>query len=321
LPAVRLPANVELEDRLAFGLTGRQLAILAATLVCAYGAESLLAELLPTPLALAAALLVAAAGLVLSLARHAGLRGEQLALALAHFALAPRRLVLAPEGLPAPLPGPGSRRVAALEPPVARILGSGLVELADGSHCRILSARGTSFALRGSDEQTAFVAAFGRFLNGTGEPLQIVVQREPASLESHARAVEHGARSLGAATRAAADEHARFLRRLGAGDAPLLRRRILLVLRSSERRGRPAEAALARSAAQAVELLGAAEISLRPLDGAEAAALLARALDPPGPIAGSHLEGVIHARPPLPRAPAARPGRRPARAAERRAQR
>jgi PrgI family protein len=317
---VRLAANVELEDRLAFGLTGRQLAILAATLVCAYGVESLLAGLLPTPVALAAAVIVAATGLALSLARHAGLRGEQLALALGRFALAPRRLVLAPEGLPGPLPGSGSsRRFAPLEPPVARILRSGLVELADGSHCRILSARGTSFALRGADEQAAFVAAFGRFLNGTSEPIQIVVQREPASLESHARALEHGARALGASTRAAAAEHARFLRRLGEGEAPLLRRRILLVLRSPERDGPPAEAALGRSAAQAAELLGAAEISLRLLDGAEVAALLARALDPPGPAAGSHLEGVIHARPPLRPAPAARPGPRSARAAEPRA--
>jgi hypothetical protein len=115
LPGVRLPANVELEDRLAFGLTGRQLAIIAAALVSAYGLESLLAALLPTPVALAAALLLGAIGIALSLARHAGLHGEQLALALTRFALTPRKLLLAPDGLPAPLPGspssPGRSRV------------------------------------------------------------------------------------------------------------------------------------------------------------------------------------------------------------------
>ena len=300
---MRVPANVELEDRLAFGLTGRQLAVLAATVVCAYGLESLLAALLPTPVALAAALLVGAAGITLALARHAGLRGEQLALALARFALAPRRLVLAPDGLPGPLPGAHAQRIARLEPPVRRILASGLVELADGSHCRILAARGTSFALRGADEQAAFVAAFGRFLNGASEPLQIVVQREPASLEGHVRTLERGARELAPGIRAAAAEHARFLRRLGEGEGPLLRRRILLVLRSSERLGALAEAALSRAAAQASELLGGAEISLEPLAGEEVAALLARSLDPPGPPAGSGLEGLIRARSSLPARP------------------
>jgi hypothetical protein len=296
MPAVHVPANVELEDRLAFGLTGRQLAILAASAVGAYGAESLLASLLPLPLALAAGFLTAAAGAAIALARRDGLRGEELVLALARFALAPRRLLLAPEGLPPPLAGAARLRVAALEPPVARILSSGLVELADGSHCRILRARGTSFALRDEGEQAAFVSAFGRFLNGLGAPIQIHVAREPASLERHACEVERGAAGLGAGIAAAAADHARYLRSLGEGAAPLSRRRILVVLRSLERRSELAEAALARSAEQAAQLLGGAEVLLTALEGEQAAALLARALAPPGPPAGARLEGVIASR-------------------------
>ncbi|MDE3070994.1 MAG: PrgI family protein, partial [Acidobacteriota bacterium] len=38
MAAVKLPADVELEDRLAFGFTAKQLALLAATAVCACGA-------------------------------------------------------------------------------------------------------------------------------------------------------------------------------------------------------------------------------------------------------------------------------------------
>ncbi len=68
----------------------------------------------------------------------------------------------------------------------------------------------------------------------------------------------------------------------------------MLVLRSGEQAAL-AEVALARSAGQAAELLAGAEIELRPLDGEQTAAHLARCLDPPGPPAGSHLEGVIHA--------------------------
>jgi hypothetical protein len=294
--AVRLPANVELEDRLAFGLTGRQLAFLATGALLAFGCESLLASFLPLAFALAAGFLVAAAGAALALAQRDGLRGDELALALARHLLSPRLALLAPEGLPAPLAGERQRPAGALSPPVTRILASGLVELADGSHCRILRARGTSFALRDEGEQAAFVAAFGRFLNGLAAPVQIHVAREPASLEAHARELELGSAAFGPAIAAAASEHARYLRGLGSGAAALSRRRILLVLRSPERRGELAEAALARGAAQAVELLAAAQVSLEPLAGGETAALLARELAPPGAPEGSRLEGVIGAQ-------------------------
>ncbi len=42
MSAVKVPADVELEDKLAFGLTARQLALLAGSGVCAYGAYLLL---------------------------------------------------------------------------------------------------------------------------------------------------------------------------------------------------------------------------------------------------------------------------------------
>jgi hypothetical protein len=112
--------------------------------------------------------------------------------------------------------------------------------------------------------------------------------------------VESAAAGLdGPLARAAAD-HARYLRELGAGDAPLARRRILLVLRSHERSAELADAALVRSERQAGELLAAAEVSLRPLLGDEVAALLAAELAPPAPPNGSRLEGVIGAQPVAP---------------------
>jgi len=296
MPGVHVPADVELADRLAFGLTGRQLLILGASALLAYGSESLIVLVAPLPVALAGALLTAACGVGLSLASHDGLRGEELLLGLARFAFSPRTLLLAPEGLPLPLPGERPLRAAALEPPVARILASGLVELADASHCLILRASGTSFALREAEEQAAFVTAFGSFLNGLGAPIQIQVSREAASLEPLARALEQGAERLGPGIAAAARDHARFLRGLGSGEAPLQRRRILLVLRSAQQRGELAEAALARSARQASELLGGAGVSLQPLTGAEASALLARVLAPPGAPGEARLEGVIRAR-------------------------
>ena len=294
---MKVPADVELADRLAFGLTGKQLALLAGAAVAAYGCFLLLAPLLPTPLAAAAPLLVAAGGGVLALLRHDGLSGDQLALALARFALMPKRQLLAPEGLPARLPGaPRQPRLAALDIPIRRVLASGLVELADGSHCRLLAARGTSFELRSTDEQLAFVTAFARFLNALADAIQVVVRSEQASLVPQADRVTRANGEQTAGLRAAALDHARFLRSL-AETRPLRRRQILLVLRSREQRRERAELALGRLSADATELLLGAGVALHPLDGDEAAQLLAASLDPPGPFEGSQLQGEIHAHP------------------------
>ena len=297
MAAVKVPADVELEDRLAFGFTGKQLALLAATAVSAYGAFLTLDAFLPIPFAVAAGVLVALGGAFLALARHDGLSGDQLALAIARFALAPKRQLLAPGGLPLPLPGsPRQPRVAALDIPIRRVLASGLVELADGCYCRLLSAQGASFELRSADEQAAFVAAFVRFLNSRTDPVQISVRSEPASLRPQAEQIESQSAAMPDGLREAALDHARFLRSLGETQ-PLQRRRIVLVLRSRERQAELAEIALARLAAEAIELLRGADVALQPLDGEQAAALLARSLDPPGPLDGSHLTGEIHAHP------------------------
>jgi hypothetical protein len=295
MPGVKVPADIEREDRLAFGLTARQLAILAGSAVAGYGLTDALGAVLPEPFPLAAGGLVVLAGLSLALLRHAGLAGDRLALAAARFAAAPRRRVLAPDGLPAALPGtPRTARVVPLELPLRAILPSGVVALGDGSHCLLLAARGSGFELRAAAEQSALVAAFARFLNGLSEPLQIVVQSERISLAGLAGRLEQAAAARSAPIRAAARSHAAYLRSLGGETEPLRRRRIVLVLRVGGQRA-TAEAALARAADQAGELLAAAAVELTTLAGEEAAALLARSFDPPGPGAGVQLTGTIRA--------------------------
>src|SRR6059058_1554369 len=109
---VRLPADVELEDRLAFGLTARQLCLLGATALLAYGLYTIAASALPLPVAVALCAPLAIGGTVLALGRRDGLPADRLArLALRHV-LAPRRRLLAPEGIPAPLPGEPRRQSA-----------------------------------------------------------------------------------------------------------------------------------------------------------------------------------------------------------------
>ena len=293
MAGVRVPADVERDDRLAFGLSGKQLAIIAAAAVAGYGLAGALSGVLPEPLPLAAAGLVVLAGMALALVRHAGLPGDRLALAALRFVAAPRRRVLAPEGLPARWArAPAGGRIAPLALPLRRIAPSGIVELVDGSHCLLLAATGVGFELRAAAEQAALVAAFARFLNGLAEPVQIVVQTEQVSLAGHAERLERDAGELAGPLRDAAEGHAAYLRALGADGEPLRRRRIVLVLRTA-RPAATAEVALKRAAGQASELLGAAAVELRRVGGEEAAALLARSLDAPGPADGVRLAGVI----------------------------
>jgi hypothetical protein len=71
------------------------------------------------------------------------------------------------------------------------------------------------------------------------------------------------------------------------------RRDILLLLVTRAREAASATTALERRAGEAVELLRAAGVQLQRLDGEQAAGLLARTLDPPGPAAGTYLTGAV----------------------------
>jgi hypothetical protein len=293
---VRLPADVELEDRLAFGLTARQLLLLFATALTAYGGYAFAATLMPLPLAVAAAAPLALAGTLLALGRFESLPADRLALAALRHLSAPRLRVLAPQGLPTPLASlPTQGKLAPLDLPVRTILHSGLVELDGGSFAVLLRASGTGFSLRSEEEQSALVEAFGRFLNALAEPIEIVVRSEPVELAPLLARLQEQAGVLPVAALAeAARAHLRFLAELAAREG-VRRREILLVLSSRARERQKAQLELTRRAGEAQELLRAAGVELRPLAGEQAAALLARALDPPGPPLGATLEGVVRA--------------------------
>jgi PrgI family protein len=115
-----LPADVELDDRLAFGLTAHQLAILIATAIGAYLAFGALSSALAPPLAAALSTPLGVAGVLLALGRRDGVTADRLALLGARHLARPRRRVLAPEGLHS-----GRRSgVAVLDVPVRAVLRS-----------------------------------------------------------------------------------------------------------------------------------------------------------------------------------------------------
>jgi hypothetical protein len=291
---VRLPADVELEDKLAFGLTARQLLLLGGAAVLTYGLYTAASSALPLPVAAALCAPLAIAGTVLALGRRDGLPADRLARLAVRYLVAPRRRLLAPEGIPAPLPGsPKRTQAAAFDLPVRMVLRSGLVELADGSFCVLLRAAAGSFGLKSEEEQAALVEAFGRFLNGVTDPMAIYVRSEPVDLDERAAALDQRAAAFADPALAEAGRaHARFLRELPAG-GELRRREILLLLCTRAREAASARTTLKRHTREAAELLRAAGVELYALDGDQTAVLLARALDPPGPPAGCTLDGVI----------------------------
>jgi hypothetical protein len=291
---VRLPADVEQPDKLAFNLDLRQLTSLGATGLVGYGLFSLAKQALPLPIAAALVAPVVLVGVLLAFGRRDGLSGDQLALAALRFLAQPRLRLLAPDGLPTPVAGTRPRpRVAALDLPVRAVLRSGLVDLGSHGFCRLLRASASSFALRTQEEQEAIVAAFARYLNGLTQPVEIAVRSEPVDLDAWATALTREAAASGnPALVAAAADHARFTAALGER-AEVRRREILLILHARRGERAAVQAELERRVGETVELLRAAGVELQPLDGPQAVRLLARVLDPPGPAAGSELEGTV----------------------------
>src|SRR5689334_5201751 len=111
----RVPADVERADRIAFGLTGRQLVILTVTGLVLYAAWPALATVVPPLVFIACALPIVGTAFFVAVGRRDGLGLDVWLLAALRYRRAPRRLVPS-EGPITPAPawisttrGPGDR--------------------------------------------------------------------------------------------------------------------------------------------------------------------------------------------------------------------
>lgn len=292
---IRLPADVEMEDRLAFGLTARQLVILGTAALVSYGVYALAGSVLPLPIAVALAAPSAIAGVALAFGRLAGLSGDRIALAAAQHLLQARRRVAGENVAGRLTDAPEQPGVSLLRVPVRAILASGVVELVDGTSALLLAAAGTNWALRSEEEQEALAEAYAKWLNSLIEPTTITVRSEPVDLDGYASKVADASESLPhPALRRCAHTYAQFLCELASEGDGLRRRQIVVVLATRERKRETAKRELERRAGETTGLLAAAGVELEALDGQRAERLLLGALEPPGAPAGSHMDGVIH---------------------------
>ncbi|MCZ7423768.1 PrgI family protein [Verrucosispora sp. WMMA2121] len=276
VPRAVVPANVNEPDRIAFGLTFRQLGIIGGVGLAGFGIYRMYGHLLPPAAWIVAGVLVFAVAVVVALGRRDGLPLDVwlrhgLTLSRSRRTLAPgtarASAVAAVAGKPS-VPAP-------LRSPVTAVSSTGVLT-SEGSDKVLIACGTTNIHLRTGGEQGALVDGFGRFLNSLTGPAQIVVAAQRHDLTVYAQAtVDHAPRLPHPALRAAADDYAEFLLDLDSERDPL-RRQVLAVVTG------------AHAADTALRALSGLGVEATALDGPAVASALANAVDPfsppvPGP--------------------------------------
>ncbi|MGA8114113.1 MAG: PrgI family protein [Actinocatenispora sp.] len=286
-----MPADVDAPDKVLYGLTFRQLAILAVAAVVLYGGWQALHSVLPMPVLLGGAVIAAGLAFGLAVGRRDGLPMDVWLLAAVRHHGAPHALSTADTTaqLPEWVEEPEAKQVlpAPLRLPASAVDASGEIALGDTT-AAIVATTSVNLALRTGEEQAALVDTFGRWLNSLSSPTQIVVSAQPVDLRSRAHTLETVCDQLPhpALVEACAD-HARFLHDLAERRDPL-RRQVLIVTRAQGGQGGHAARRCADSAVRSLSGLG---VTSRALDGPAVTAALAAAADPyrparPGGLAG-----------------------------------
>ncbi|WP_433530250.1 PrgI family protein [Micromonospora sp. CA-263727] len=279
----RVPADIERPDRLAFGMSGRQLVVLAVAGLLLYTVWTAVATVVHPVGFLAGAIPVAAGAFLLAVGRRDGVGLDMWLLAALRHHRGPRRLVPA-DGPVIPAPawvqttaGPGDRLPlpAPLRLPAKGITPDGLIDLGPDGTTGLVAASTVAFGLRTPGEQNGLVAGFARWLYSLDGPAQIVVRAQRVDLTYLADRFLAAAPGLPhSALEEAARAHVAFLDDL-AGQRELLHRQVTVAVRS--RRGAHHTA---HHAAEAVRALAGCEVSARVLAGPEATVRLAASLDP-----------------------------------------
>lgn len=296
----KIPADVDQPDKILYGLTVRQLAVLAVAAAVALWVYLLTSPWLPLPAVVAAVFPIVAAGVLLATARRDGMSLDRFAVAALNHLRHPRERVHAPEGIEPPPPWcrVRGRLPAPLRLPVRMVRQDGVLELADGGTAVMVRAGTITFGLRTHAEQAALVTAFGRWLNSLDAPVQILVRTRAVDLSDLARQVAEAAPHLpDPALEEAAEGHAAYLAELSSS-RDLLFREVLIVIRDlpDQPRARPwargkqrrtarqaGATVVLRRAEEAVHALAVLGIAAKVLDGPTCVQVLAETLSPGEP--------------------------------------
>lgn len=291
----KVPADFDAPDRVLYGLTARQVAILAAAGALLWLAYHALTPTVPAVVVAVAAVPVGGLAAAVALGRRDGISMDRWIAAALAATRAPRRLVAAAGGVPAAptwapeprmaaadattAPGEGKAVAASVVPlrlPAHAIDEHGTVDV-DGGRIAVAAATTVNFDLRSVAEQHALVDGMGRWLNSLSGPVQIVVSTRRVDLYTVAEQVEDRLDSLPHPALAdAAAGYAQFLRDLAADRDPL-DRQVLIAHQVGPHSDTPVARRAAEQTARALTGLGAAT---RVLDGGQVTDALVAACDP-----------------------------------------
>lgn len=282
-PRARITADIDTPDKIVYGLTARQLAILSVAGVLGYAIVRAVGTALPQPLLIAVLTPLAGAAIVLALGRRDGLSMDAWLLSAVRHIHSPKRLAPAAAGRPTPAPAwaPATATPDAAVPvlrlPATAISDTGVIDA--GSHAVALVACTTvNIGLRTGDEQAALIGSYGRWLNSLSGPVQIVISAQRVDLSSHAQRIAENAETItNPALADAARDYADFLADLALRRDPLWRTVTVAVTAAGDK-GRDTE--VLRRAEHAASALSALGAQTAVLDGGRAAAVLTCAADP-----------------------------------------
>ena len=280
-PRARIPADVDQPDKIVYGLTARQLAILAVAAAVAYAVFRGLGPVLPPPILIAGLVPVAGVAVTLALGRRDGRSLDAWLLSAIQQSRSPKQhTAVAAKPVPGWAPGPGMA-VPQLRLPARAIAESGVIDAGDKA-VALVAATTVNIGLRSGDEQLALVDAYGRWLNSLTGPVQLVISAQRVDLSSHAQRVADTAAGIANPQLAdAAYDYAEFLDNLAEHRDPLWRTVTIAVTAQADR-GRDTEVLRrADHAASALAALGAQTVVL---DGSTATAVLTCATDPYAPV-------------------------------------
>ncbi|MEJ3741815.1 PrgI family protein [Actinomycetes bacterium KLBMP 9797] len=294
----RIPADVEAPDRILWGLTARQVAILAVAAVACYLLWQSIGVRLPLPIFAISVIPLVGLAAALALGRRDGLPLDAWLWAAIRFRRQPRRATPAPEGITtAPAWAPATvdedgPRPQVLRLPAQAIGDDGVIHLGDGSATVLVAVTTINVGLRTPGEQAALIAGYARWLNSLTGPVQIVVSAQRVDLTSHAQRVADAAQTLpNDALADAAIDYANFLCDISEQRDPLWRT-VTIACTATGGRGAPAEAM--RRAEHTATALAALGAQTRVLDGPTAAAVLTAAVDPYAPGEASWARATPH---------------------------
>jgi hypothetical protein len=277
-----MSADIDAPDKIVYGLTFRQLAILGVAAAGLYLLWQALHHLVPVQALVGVAVVVAGLAFGVAVSRRDGLSLDRWLLHGLRFTRAAKQLSTSEHPIPPPdwVQPPAKTRVplpAPLRLPAQAIDDDGQIDL-DGRRAAVVAASTINLALRTPGEQAALIDAWGRWLNSLSAPTQVVVSAQPVDLRGYARTLAEAADTLPhPALRAACADHAAFLADLADRRDPL-QRQILITCATTP--GEPGQHAARRRADDTVRALTGLGVATRVLDGAEVTAAVAATADP-----------------------------------------